>query len=143
MWTNMKIRNISSLLVLTVIVVGLAGCGGGGEDPFGYVQIEGTVKYDDGTLLQGDRISVTFKPLSEPIDAKTHPPMGFAEVNVGDGSFSKISSGGYQNGLVPGKHKVTIDVVGGKIPKQYSNSDLTPLEIDTDNPPFDLRISKE
>ena len=142
MRTVSKIQSISLLVLLACLFIAHSGCGGT-PDPFDLVQIDGTIKYEDGSLIQADRILIHFKPLAEPIDPKTFPPMGFAEVNVADGTFGDVSSRGFQNGLVPGRHKITIEVFGGEIPTRYASSELTPLEIDTANPPFDLTITKK
>jgi len=137
-------RNVFSLVLLIGLVVSLTGCGGGpDEDPFGLIQIDGTLKYSDGSLVQGEKVLLHFNPQTAPLDGKTHPPIGFAEVSTSDGTFGNISSRGFQNGIVPGKHKVTVEVLGGSVPSQYTDTALTPLEIDTANPPFDLTITKE
>lgn len=87
----------------------VVGCGG--SEPFKMIPVSGKITYDDGSLISAARLRLEFKPQAKPIDPKTHPRPGSAEVNVKDGTFG---SGKFQatthifgDGLIIGKHKVT------------------------------------
>ncbi len=115
----------------------LAGCGGG--DPFSYVKVSGKVTYDDGSRIAAPEIKLTFYPLAPPADSKTYPRPGAAVVNVATGEFSSVTSHSPGDGLVRGKHKVTLcgprhqALPEDLVPAEYFNRDKTPLEVDTDH----------
>ncbi len=122
------------------------GCGSG--DPFNYHRVSGKVTYDDGSLIPAERITVTFYPQVDRIDAKTHPRPGKAEVNVADGTFNQITSHEHGDGVVRGKHKVTIAALDSQgrvstaIPLKYSHPKRTPLEVDSAESPYLFEIKK-
>ena len=129
----------SSLLLLL-----LAGCGGG--DPFSYAQVSGKVTYEDGSLIPYG-LTLMFYPQSEPLDPKTHPRVGTAQVDQKTGEFSSATSYQPNDGLVRGKHKVTIISTAGMIPPEivppeYTDLTRTPLEVDTAQQPFHLKVRK-
>lgn len=134
---------------LTLAVLGLSGCGS--EVQFTYVTVAGRVRYDDGSLIPASRIRLTFISQTASPDPKIHPLPGIAEVDVTTGAFDVVSSRHTGDGLVPGDHKVTLLVFGGKgdsglrkdlIPPEYSDPEKTPLKVNTDNSPFELRVRK-
>jgi hypothetical protein len=134
------------VLALMLTVVLWSGCGGG--DPFRYVKVSGKVTYADGSLIPAARVVLTFVPQSGALDQKTHPRSGQAEVTVADGSFSVVSSHNYDDGLVPGKHKVLVRAFDDKnnptpvVPIDYADLNRTPLEIDTAHLPLTLDVRK-
>ena len=122
------------------------GCGS--DDPFNYHRVSGKVTYDDGSLIPAERITVTFYPQVERIDAKTHPRPGKAEVTVADGTFNQVTSHEHGDGVVRGKHKVTIAALDSQgrvstaIPLEYSHPKRTPLEVDSADSPYLFEIKK-
>jgi len=126
------------------LLVLLAGCGGG--DPFSYVQVSGKVTYEDGSAIPYG-LMLQFYPQREPLDAKTYPRVGTAEVDKATGEFSSATSYRLNDGLVRGKHKVLIISIGGMIPpeivpEEYSDLTRTPLEVDTAEQPFHLEVRR-
>jgi len=142
MLTRVRLRH----LLLIPVLAALAGCGP--NDPFDYVKVSGKVTYEDGSPIPGDRLEVEFQPLAEPVDPKTHPRPGFATMND-DGTFDSVTSGRKPgDGLVRGRHKVAVRSFGedlnptGAVPEEYTNPDTSPLEVDTADAPFHLKVPK-
>lgn len=112
----------------------LAGCGG---EPFKHVKITGKVTYEDGTVIPASFMELTFEPLTEAIDEKTHPRPGHAGVDVTTGEFATVTTHKPGDGVVAGKHKVKITAydedqgVSNAIPAEYMDIATTPLEFDT------------
>jgi hypothetical protein len=132
--------------LLGLIVLGALGCSGG--SPYDLVTVAGTVKYEDGSLIPADTIILKFEPQAKPLDAKTHPRKAYGRVNVTDGTFDTVTTHKYGDGIVVGRHKVLIVPMtsDGKVtklvPHEYSNSAKTPVEIDTDKQPLEIRVKK-
>lgn len=128
-----------------VLLVTIAGCGG---EPFKHVQVSGTVKYDDGSLIPAELMELTFQPLAEAVDAKTHPRPGHATVDIQTGTFNRATTHDPGDGLVAGKHKVKItgydasQQVSKAIPPEYMDISTTPLEFDTANPVWNIVIPR-
>jgi hypothetical protein len=128
-------------------VVGVSGlllCGaiGCSREPFKLVPISGKVTYEDGSLIPAARMEVAFDPQAKPIDPKTHPRPGRAEVNVADGTFSEATSHKYGDGVVAGKHKVRVIIYDqNETPTELQ---VTPseIEVDPDNTEFEFRVKK-
>lgn len=141
-WSSPK--SVRVWLPLALVALG-SGCGS--EGAFGVVPASGTVKYDDGSLIQAGRIELVFVPQQPAKDAKTHPRQGVAEVNVADGTFT-ASTYEFHDGIIRGKHRVTAKSIaeqGGftkAISKKYRSADSTPLEIDAQGQSIDLVIAK-
>jgi hypothetical protein len=112
------------------------------------VQIEGTVTYEDGSPIPGDRVTVTFIPQVPPVDERTHPRSAYAVVDRQTGAIGAVTTSRYGDGLIRGKHKVTVVSVDNRdrqlpvIPAKYSNSKMTPLEFDTAESPLKLLIPR-
>jgi hypothetical protein len=121
----------------------LAGCN---KEPFSQVRASGKVVYEDGTPIPVDKLMLKFYPEAGPKDAKTYPRPGSAIVDKATGSFDAVTTHKYGDGLVAGKHKVTLwspsGVPKSAVPPEYCNLDRTPLEVDTANVPFELKIKK-
>ncbi|HEV2973007.1 MAG TPA: hypothetical protein VGY55_23780 [Pirellulales bacterium] len=141
--------HFSLCLIACLLVGSLVGCGGSG-DPFAYVKVNGKVTYDDGTPIPAKRITLFFITESaQPVDAKTYPPQGKADVMAADGKFDVVTSHTYDDGLLPGKHKVLVipkDDTGrpveGFVPKEYRELATTPVEVDTANLPLEIKVKK-
>lgn len=145
------------LAIVTVIAVGcLTGCGSGG--PFDYVQVSGKVTYEDGTPIPTEGVFISFVPQTAAIDEVYHPRSGVAYL-APDGTFDVVTSYKYDDGIVPGKHKVLVNVRGMSFPKSgekrnkankdlphfskiYTSESTTPLEVHTDDSPFHIKVKK-
>jgi hypothetical protein len=132
-------------LLLPVLCV-LGGCGR--DSPFDLVRVNGTLNYDDGTLIPAKLIILKFEPLAAPLDSKTHPPSGMSYVDLSNGTFDVVTSYKYADGLVRGKHRVLVAATGDSgdskslVPEDYIDSGRTPLLVDTANSPFRLVVRK-
>ncbi|MEX2169793.1 MAG: hypothetical protein WD851_10815 [Pirellulales bacterium] len=132
------------------IAVGLVlvpiGCSS--DNPFDQVQVEGTVTYDDGSMIPGEYVELEFLPQTPPKDPRTHPKQGRAAVKTSDGSFDTVTSHKYGDGVVTGKHKVLVFSFDdqrrptGAVPPEYTEASTTPLEVDTAQMPWRLTIPK-
>lgn len=124
---------VSGLLGLATILVLLTGCS---DTPYEIVPVHGKVTYEDGSLIPADTIYVRFFPQVESLSAKVHPRPGSAELDSEDGTFALVSTAKYGDGLIVGKHKVTVTVGdesptgAGSIPEIYADPATTPLEIE-------------
>ena len=131
--------------VLAVSLAALSGCG---SEPFSYVKVAGKVSYEDGSLIPAERVKVTFVSQAPPLDSKTNPPSGVAEVDPKTGSFNVVTSHTYGDGLVRGEHKVLIEALNAEklrsdlVPPEYTKAETTPLLVKTDQSPFDLKVRK-
>ena len=129
-----------------LVLLGALGCSDG--NPYEMVEVTGTVKYEDGSLIPAESIMLKFAPQAAPIDAKTHPRKGIAQVNVSDGTFQFATTHKHADGVVAGKHKVLVTAYSkdGKsdevIPKEYGHPATTPLEIDASESPLELKVRK-
>jgi hypothetical protein len=143
---SLPASGVGGWLLAGVGLTCLVGCSGGG--PYDIVEVSGTVKYDDGSLIPAESILLRFEPQAASLDAKTHPRKGLTRVNVADGSFESVTTHKHGDGIVAGKHKVLIfpTTKDGKpaklIPDEYNDPATTPLEVDTDNPVLELRVKK-
>jgi hypothetical protein len=123
-----------------------AGCGA--RDPFGYVQVSGRVTYDDGSLIPVDGLLLTFIPQGGELDPKTYPRPGMTTVERATGEFHLVTSHKFGDGLVRGKHKVTLAMGAhvalppSVVPPEYYDPATTPLEVDTASLPFVLKVRK-
>ena len=102
--------------------------------------------YEDGSTLPAAAL-LRFYPQAPPRDSKTYPPFGAAITNA-EGEFASAISHG-RNGLVGGKHKVTVTKPKGgpfppdAVPREYGDLQTTPLMVDTSDPTtFQLKIRK-
>ncbi len=117
----------------------LAGCSGEPSDPFSYVKVSGKVAYDDGSLVKVPDMLLIFHPLTSPIDPKTCPHSGMTLVNVATGEFLSVTTWRPGDGVVHGKHKVTLSrarhkpLPADQVPPEYFDPQKTPLEVDTDH----------
>ncbi len=132
---------LAGVLLLT------AGCGG---QPYSTVRVSGKVTYDDGSLIPAPELFVYFEPQAEAIDPRTSPRRGFAQVNVADGTFNRVTTYTPGDGAIAGKHKVVIEAMGeGGVPdyryfpREYSDVATTPLIIEVGSQrTFDLTVPK-
>ncbi len=124
----------------------LTGCGS--SEPFKFVPVSGKITYEDGTVIPVETMTLTFIPQAAPVDAKTHPRPGMAIVDKETGAFKSATTHKANDGLIRGKHKVTLAGVNNMpipvsvVPKEYTDPVKTPLEVDTANLPFELKVKK-
>lgn len=122
----------------------LSGCGGS-NSPFDYVKVSGKLSYEDGTPIPADGIKLVFDSQAPPI-GDAHPRPGTVMVGV-DGQIKDVTSYKYADGLVPGKHKVSIlyatDADGNPlVPAEFTKASTTPLVVDTADSPFEIKVPK-
>jgi len=130
-----------------LLIGSLAGCGG--SNPYSTVKVSGKVTYEDGSLIQAESIELIFQPQVDALDQKTSPRPGQATVNVADGTFSCVSTYGYGDGVIPGKHKIAVRPIQGGVPAQgvvpaaYMDPKKTPLVQTIESAaPLELTIPK-
>jgi len=133
-----------SVSVLCLLL--LAGCSSNG-DPFSYVNASGKLTYEDGTLIPAKAIELRFYSQNEAI-GNAHPRSGTASVDTKTGEFANITTHTPKDGLVRGKHKVTVTgrervpLPIALVPAEYADPNKTPLEVDTDQVPFVIKVPK-
>jgi len=120
-------RSAIVLLSLTA-----AGCGGTGS-PFESVPVSGKVTYEDGSPIPVQGMKLYFHSLEPPKDGM-HPRPATVGTDP-SGQFSDVTTYKYADGLVLGKHKVTIlaqkNATGAPpIPEDYSYPERTPLVVE-------------
>jgi hypothetical protein len=144
-------RTLPLLAVVVVAMVSGSISGCGRTHPFDMEQVSGVVTYEDGSLIPAERIVIRFEPLSEAVSEQVHPKAATSVVDPADGSFGKLSTFRYGDGVVSGRHRVLLVAVAGGgadanqkplIPPEYGDPDKTPLEVDTADSPFKFSIPK-
>lgn len=130
--------------VLWIACGALSGCGS--DSPFDYVPVTGQVTYEDGSPIPIGGMQLRFSALDAPQVENAFPRPAVASVN-GQGAFDCATSYKYGDGLIPGRHKVAIEIgagPGGKalVPKECTSVTTTPLEIDTANLPLVIKVPK-
>jgi hypothetical protein len=139
-------RFATSLVLLSTLAV--CGCGNSG-DPFSYVPASGKITYEDGSLIPASDLHLNFISEKPPVDSKTYPRVGMARVDVASGKFGTPTTHKANDGLIRGKHKVTITTLkhgqlpAKQVPPEYFDAKKTPLEVDTEVPDsFNLKVRK-
>ncbi len=134
------------------VVVCLVGCGS--DTPFELAPVHGKVTYEDGSLIPADSVQVGFIP----VDAATGPiaaPGGRAMLNTADGTFAAVTSLRRDDGVVLGRHKVTVVSFKANangdprpttvVPARYNKESSTPLEVEVSSAgqTIDIKVSKK
>jgi hypothetical protein len=128
----MRLIQWQEYVAIGAVVALFVGCGGSGN-PFDSVPVSGRVMYEDGSPVPVQGIKLYFHSQLPPQEGKHPRP---ATVGVGsDGSFKDITTYKHADGLVLGKHKVTLVVanaerVADKIPIEYTKPETSPLFIE-------------
>jgi hypothetical protein len=124
----------------------VAGCSGN-SDPFGYVKASGKVTYDDGSLIPARIIMLNF--ISEtPAVGNLYPRNGTTVVDVSTGEFHSVTTHTGEDGVVRGKLRVTVTgedhhpLPANLVPAEYGDPKKTPLEVDTDQLPFVIKVPR-
>lgn len=133
------------------IVLGVAGCGP--SAPFPLTKVSGTVAYEGGDKIPGDRIVVTFHPDGMSATGKAAPKFARTEVDPSTGEFRSATTWQAGDGVIVGRHKVTVesfrtlpngvDAPNGAVPREYSSPSQTPLsvEIERGGDPLALTVA--
>lgn len=129
--------NLYCLPWAAAVVACLCGCGP--KAPFQLTDVSGTVKYEGGELIPGDRIVLTFHPQDMAAVGKSAPKVARAEVDVSTGEFSSATTWKPGDGVIVGPHKVTvealrtlpngIDAPNGAVSPSYQRPSETPLAV--------------
>jgi hypothetical protein len=119
----------SAIVLLSLVT---AGCGGTGS-PFESVPVSGQVTYEDGSPIPVQGMKLYFHSLEPPREGM-HPRPATVGTDS-EGRFTDVTTYKYADGLVLGKHKVTIlaqkDATGpAPIPEDYSFPEKTPLVVE-------------
>jgi hypothetical protein len=134
---------------LGIGLASVAGCGGG--PPYKTAKVSGKVVCDDGTPIKAASIRLQFVSQADPIDAKTPPKDGTAEIQA-DGAFDSVSTWKPGDGAILGKHKVCVLAFDEKgkfspaVPEIYRNPKTTPLEVTVSSSgmePAELKVKKK
>ncbi len=124
----------------------MVGCDGGAS-PFAYVPANGKVTYDDGSPLPKGGLRLQFLSLDQSNVAELHPRPALATIDE-KGLFENVTSYKYGDGLVRGKHTVAIldakDEASGKllVPEEYTSVKTSPIVVNTEELPFEIKIPK-
>jgi hypothetical protein len=141
-------QRVSLPIFSVLLLIGFCpGCGR--SAPFEIVPVSGTLLYEDGTPIPGERVVIEFHSQTPPKSPKEHPRKGVAQVNP-DGSFTTVTTWKYADGAIVGPHKVVVlsrdasERPTGAVPKQFSSPTLTPLtaEVISGGPPLELKVPR-
>lgn len=130
-----------------LLILGCSLCVGcGARSPYSYVKASGKIGHEDGSPIPAANIRLQFEALNAPDVEGAHPRPAIANVNA-QGDFECVTSYKYGDGLIAGKHKVAIEPVADSkgrllVPKECTSIATTPLEVDTANVPFDIKVPK-
>lgn len=129
-------------LICTLSIVACLGCRDS-SSPFDYVPVQGKLTYEDGSVIPAGGIVLRFIAQDvEPVgDARPRPAA--ANVNA-EGVFDCVTSYKYGDGLIPGKHRVTLNYATDEqgnllVPKEYTVAD-SPLIVDTADAPLHIKV---
>lgn len=145
-WKSSRNPSAFSILLFALTPLLISGCGR--KTTYPIVPVQGTIKYEDGSIIPAYRIQLKFISQEPPLDKKTHPRPGLGEVKVEDGSFA-VSTYGFEDGLIRGTHKVTArsyndqNLPSPEVPIVYGSPDSSPLEINAEESPFELVIKRQ
>ena len=141
-FATVRLAAMILVLAVTTNLLVAGGLGYGEVEPFDLVAVTGRVTFDDGTLIPVGRLTVAFISQAEPIDKKTHPRPGHAEVDVTDGTFSQATTHRFSDGLITGRHLVqaySYNGDGKEVPLAIVPSEI---EVGDDATRFDFVVRK-
>ena len=123
-----RCRNAAFVLITSLI----AGCSNSGN-PFTSVPVSGKLTFEDGTLIPVAGIKLFFHCL-EPPKGNMHPRPAQVSVDA-DGTFKEVTTYKFGDGLVLGKHSVTVVALENgkpskKIPSEYGFPQKSPLVVE-------------
>jgi hypothetical protein len=131
-------------ILIAAMCCSFIGCGSG--SPYAYKKVNGKVAYDDGSPIPASGLRLRFMALDAPQVENAHPRPAFATVDA-QGVFECVTSYKYGDGLIAGRHKVSIERDGlpndkPLVPKEYLSNTTTPILVNTTEAPFDIKIPK-
>jgi hypothetical protein len=144
---RLLVRSIQTgLIVGGLLLVG--GCGNRYRPPYEIVSAAGSILYADGTPLPVP-VSVQFWPQMEPVNPKEYPRPATAIVGP-DGKFTSLTTWQFNDGIIPGKHKVQVLSSEGRVlparilAPEYADNQHTPLliEVKGDGTPVAVTVPK-
>lgn len=130
-----------------LLLATLAVCGGCDDGvPFDYIPVTGQITYEDGTPIPASGMKLQFEPLDAQVVNGMHPRIATADVNA-EGKFTSATSYKHGDGLVPGRHRVSIGYATDKegkllIPKKNASLASSDLIVDTETLPLEIKVSK-
>lgn len=145
---SLLLPGLAVATVMVVIAIVARGCLGGSDDPFRYVRVSGKVCYEDGAPITGKSLVLTFVPVETVSSDKKFARPGLAIVDANSGEFQSATTLKPNDGIVFGRHRVVLSTSDRQplpddvVPAIYKNQARSPLEVDTRNQPFDIRIAR-
>lgn len=138
-------RQHGTLLIWLLLGALTCGCNQDGS-PFDYTPVSGRITYEDGTPIPASGMRLGFVVQDVSPEGEAYPRPADAVVDA-QGNFPRVTSYKYGDGLIPGKHKVTLyyatDAKGDLlVPKEYTQPGTTPLEITTDQLPLEIKVPR-
>lgn len=148
-------NRLVSYAVLTIAALVIARCGwaiigwGVGGEPFRLVQVEGSVTYDDGGVIPGHRLLVTFTPIEGDTSVRRSGKVlpGTVVIRGGESAFYAVTTHRYGDGVMSGGHKVSIIAMDQNncpmevVPPEYQSFESTPIKISVSRWGGPLRIT--
>jgi len=137
-------RPVLCLISLAAAVVS-DGCSD--KRPYRCVPVSGNVTYQDGSLIPADQIHLTFISQTPPVNS-TPPKYGAADADGKTGRFDFATTYTPRDGLIAGQHKVIVQCIGkghvrsDLVPAEYGDAAKTPLTVETDKLPLELKVRK-
>jgi hypothetical protein len=109
------------------------------------VPVQGRLTYEDGSLIPAGGIVLRFIAEDAKSVGNNRPRPAAANVSA-EGVFDCVTSYKYGDGLIPGKHRVTLNYATDEkgnllVPKEYTLAD-SPLIIDTADAPLHIKVPK-
>ncbi len=138
--------SIAFLLASAVALAVVSGCGY--KPPYSCVKVSGKVTYEDGTLIPAQGIRLVFISQAPPVDQRTSPKSGKANVNAKTGEFDSATTFDYKDGLILGKHKVVVQCTSGNnmakklVPPECTDAATTPVTVDVTGSPLQIKVPK-
>lgn len=129
-----------SLIAFLIVMIGCS------REPFSFVPASGTITYEDGSPLPtAGGLRVIFVSTAPPMGNGVRTPQAVAYPDS-TGNFSQVSSIRRGGGMAVGEYKVAVMYEGADarriVPKDYISSKSTPLIVNTDESPFNLKVPK-
>lgn len=126
------ISKVLNLLLMVCAALVLVGCGK--STPYPMAPAKGIVKFEDGSIPQGEVMIIRFEPNLPPGGGTgPRPSPASGEINPQDGSFEMMIGRGNLAGAPVGEHKVTFTIIDdyanpkSLIPEDYNKSSTTPI----------------
>ena len=132
-----------SALCAAVLLSVVCGCGGAPGGGYDIVPVSGKVTWDDLSVIAVPELQFHFVPQVKPIDQKTFPRNGTAEVNVADGTFASVTTNEAGDGLIVGKHKVRLTAYNAAGAEEVLQVNPTEIEVGSGSTEFTFTVKLE